>query len=103
VTDSNELTFRDFAGALMGADLDRASEVLSTLLAVDGDTARKATDFFQQQMQSGPEFMMKAMGMRQAVTEGSKEQLVELMGDCFDLRDEAGAAAADAVWQRYRS
>jgi hypothetical protein len=102
VTDT-ELTFRDFAGAIMEGNLERGGEVLQTLLAVDAATAHAAAAFFHKQMQSGPDFMMKAMGMRTVVTEGTEEQLIALLADCFDLRGDVGTAAAKAVFARYRS
>jgi hypothetical protein len=100
----NELTFRDFAGAIMEGNLERGGEVLQTLLSVDASTALGAAEFFQRQMQSGgPDFMMKAMGMRTVVTEGTEEQLIGLLGDCFNLHDELAGASAKAVLARYRN
>jgi hypothetical protein len=95
-------TFRDFAGAIMGGDLDQAAQVLSLLLALDVAAARRASQFFQAGMQSGPEFMTKAMGMRTVVTDGTREQLSALLGDCFDLRGEAAERAVAAVMARFR-
>jgi hypothetical protein len=102
VTD-DQLSFRDFAGAVMEGNLTRGGEVLETLLGLDAAAAVSAAEFFQSQMQSGPDFMMKAMGMRTVVTEGSEEQLIELLADCFDLHGDAARSSAKAVLARFRS
>ena len=98
---SEEVTFRDFAGALMGNDWDRAAEVLTVLLGVDGERAKTCAAHFQEQMKSGPDFMMKAMGMRTLVTSGDRDGLVSLLGDCFGLEGEPAGQAADKLLARY--
>jgi len=98
---SDEITFRDFAGAIMGGDAGAASTVLETLLQVDADQARAATAFFQEQMSGGPDFMMKAMGMRYAVEAKDEAKLVGLLEDCFGLGDDLARNAAQAVLARY--
>ena len=79
------LTFRDFAAAIMSQDVDKASSVLEVLLGVDPDQARAAAEHFAVRMQAGPEFLMKAMGMRQVVEAGDAPKLSELLGELFGL------------------
>ncbi len=98
---SEELTFRDFAGAIMGSDWARAAEVLQALLGVDAETATASATFFQEQMAAGPDFMMKAMGMRKVVGSGDRGALVKLLGECFGLAGDKAEAAADKVLARY--
>ncbi len=92
------LTFRDFAAAAMSNDVTKASSVLETLLGLDAPRARVAAEHFAERMQSGPEFMMKAMGMRQVVEARDEGKLKELLTDLFglegDLRDRASATIA---------
>lgn len=97
----SEITFRDFAGALMGNDHDQAAKHLQTLLGVDAETAAASTKHFVTQMQASPEFMMKAMGMRTVVTSGDRAGLVALLGECFALEGDVRDQAADAVLARY--
>jgi hypothetical protein len=97
----SEITFRDFAGALMGNDHDQAAKHLQTLLGVDETTAAAATEHFVTQMQASPDFMMKAMGMRNVVTSGDRDGLVSLLGECFALEGDVRESAADAVLKRY--
>ena len=59
-----QLTFRDFAGAVMGGDTARAAEVLGTLLGLDGEAATAAATHFQTRMTADPAFVQKAMGLR---------------------------------------
>jgi hypothetical protein len=89
-----QLTFRDFAGAIMGGDTERAGEVLRELLGLEAEAARAAASHFQTTMAADPAFMGKAMGLRAAVTGGTDEDIRVLLGDCFGLE---GSAAHDAV------
>jgi hypothetical protein len=90
------VTFRDFAGAIMQGDVGTASGHLEVLLDLDAPAATAAAGHFKSQMdEAGPPFMMKAMGLRTAVTGGSDDDisalLVELFG--FASQDVAGPVA----------
>lgn len=89
-----QLTFRDFAGAIMEANSARAAEVLGELLGLDASAATAAASHFQKNMTGNPAFMGKAMGLRAAVTGGSDSDIRALLGECFGL---SGAAAETAV------
>jgi hypothetical protein len=96
-----ELTFRDFAGAIMGNDTARAAEVLEQLLALDPKAALGAATHFQQRMAADPTFMGKAMGLRSAVTGGSDDDIAALLGDCFGLDSAAVSSAVAALRKQY--
>jgi hypothetical protein len=102
MTTPSDLSFRDFAGAIMQGDLGKATSVLAALLDLDADGARAAVAFFQQGMTSGPDFMMKAMGMRTAVMSGTEDDLRRLLVDCFGLEGDAVSRAVTAVLARFR-
>lgn len=90
----SDVTFRDFAGAIMKGDVDGAGAVLQQLLGLDADGGRAAARHFQAQMTaSGPAFMGKAMGLRTAVTGGSPDEIGALLRDCFGLADAPLATA----------
>ena len=89
-----QLTFRDFAEAIMGADAARGAEVLEPLLGLDNAAATTAAKHFQASMAADPTFMMKAMGLRTAVTDGTDAEIAALLGHCFGLE---GSALTDAV------
>jgi hypothetical protein len=89
-----QLTFRDFAGAVMGGDSGRAVEVLEQLLSLDKSAAAAAVAHFQKAMTTDPAFMGKAMGLRTAVTSGNDGEIGALLGDCFGL---SGAVKDGAV------
>lgn len=97
-----DVTFRDFAGALMESDDAKAAEVLSTLLGVDGDTASAGVTHFKAEMQKSPDFMMKAMGMRTVVESKDEAGLKTLIGECFGFDEGQSAASAEAVLNHYR-
>ncbi len=70
-----DVTFRDFAGAIMSGEVDAAA-------------ARTAAQYFQAQSTSiGAAFMGKAMGLRAAMASGSEVEIGGLLRDCFGLAD----------------
>ena len=97
-----ELTFRDFAGAIMRGDTAGAATVLETLLALSPDAARAAAEHFRSRMTGGdPAFMQKAMGLRTAVTAGSDAEIATLLEDCFGLDETTRIASVAALRERY--
>lgn len=100
--DASQPTFRDFAGAIMQGDLAAAGALLETLLGTDAAQSRASAEHFQREMTRDPAFVQKAMGMRQVVTAGGREELRALLADCFELDAATSAAACDAVWSRFR-
>lgn len=97
----SDVTFRDFAGALMGNDDDAAASTLQTLLGVDDAKAARGTASFKEKMQADPQFMMKAMGMRRAVEAKDEAQLAVLIHECFELPEDEAAPAAKHLLARY--
>ena len=81
-----DVTFRDFAAAIMKGDGEAAGVVLQTLLGLPAGDARGAAQHFQAQSAAqGPAFMGKAMGLRTAVSSGSAAEIGALLRDCFGL------------------
>lgn len=97
---SPDVTFRDFAGAVMRGDASAAAGVLETLLGLGPDQAAAATAHFRGRM-ADPAFMPKAMGLRTAVTSGTDAEIAALLADCFGLEGEAQGAAVAALRTRY--
>ena len=95
-----ELTFRDFAGAIMQGDPARASSVLAELLGLTPEQAAVSTAHFAARMKD-PAFMPKAMGLRTAVTSGSDDDITALLSDCFALDGDARDSALVALRARY--
>jgi hypothetical protein len=96
----SEVTFRDFAGAVMKGDAAAAAAVLEALLGLPAEAAAAATAHFRSRM-ADPAFMPKAMGLRTAVTSGSDAEIGALLGDCFGLDEAARGAAITALRTRY--
>ena len=96
-----QLTFRDFAGAVMENNAQRAGEVLEQLLGLDAPAANGAAAYFQNRMAADPAFMGKAMGLRTAVTSGSDSDIGALLGDCFGLNGPVREAAVSALRKQY--
>jgi hypothetical protein len=95
-----DVTFRDFAGAVMRGDSSAAAGVLETLLGLDPDQAAAATAHFRIRM-ADPAFMPKAMGLRTAVTSGTDAEIAALLADCFGLEGAARDTALGALRTRY--
>jgi len=89
------VTFRDFAGAIMQGNVDAAGGVLQQLLGLPAEGARAAAEHFHTQSTAqGPAFMGKAMGLRAAMTSGVDSEIGALLSECFGL---AGAPLATAI------
>jgi hypothetical protein len=97
-----EVTFRDFAGALMSGDQPGAARVLSLLLGLDSATATTAAERFRQGLADDPVFMQRAMGMRQVVEARDEPALSRLIEECFGLERDDAARSAATVLARYR-
>ncbi|MGE5186795.1 MAG: hypothetical protein ACM31C_32295 [Acidobacteriota bacterium] len=95
-----DVTFRDFAAAMMQGNSTAAASVLETLLGLAPDQARTASEHFRARM-ADPAFMPKAMGLRTAVTGGNDAQIGDLLGDCFGLEADTRAGAVAALRKRY--
>jgi hypothetical protein len=90
-----DVTFRDFAAAIMRGDVDAAGATLEPLLGLDAAQAQAAAQHFHaQSMAQGPAFMGKAMGLRTATASGSDAELGSLLRDCFGLE---GAPLTTAI------
>lgn len=96
-----QLTFRDFAGAVMENNSTRAAEVLQQLLGLDAPLATAAASHFQSRMAADPAFMGKAMGLRTAVTGGSDSDIGALLSECFGLSGAATQTAVAALRKQY--
>src|SRR5688572_17043668 len=96
----SEVTFRDFAGAVMKGDAAAAQTALSTLLALSPEQAALATEHFRSRM-TDPSFMPKAMGLRTAVTTGTDAEIAQLLEDCFGLAGNSRTEAVAAIRARY--
>ena len=96
-----DVTFRDFAGAIMKGDVDAAGAVLQQLLGLDAAAAGAAAQHFQAQSTAvGPAFMGKAMGLRTAVAGGSEAEIGALLRDCFGLADAPLATAVATLTRK---
>ena len=95
-----DITFRDFAGALMQGNKAGATAMLEPLLGLTGDAATAATDYFGDRIKD-PQFMVKAMGLRNAVTSGTDDDIASILGECFGLAETQRASAVAAVRKRY--
>lgn len=95
-----EVTFREFAGALMQGNRAGATSMLEQLLGLPPDEAAKATDFFGDRTKD-PVFLTKAMGLRNAVQSGTDEDIGNVLAECFGLDEAQRTRAVATVRNRY--
>jgi hypothetical protein len=95
-----DVTFRDYAMAVMQNQVPTAVGHLQTLLGLDESHAQTATTFFKERV-TDPSFMPKAMGLRQAVTSGSDDEIGKLLVECFGLDPTQRASAVATMRQHY--
>jgi len=95
-----DVTFREFAGALMQGNKAGATAMLEPLLGLTGEAAVQASDYFGDRIKD-PTFMVKAMGLRNAVTSGSDDDIGAILVECFGLTESQRAGAVAAVRKRY--
>ena len=97
-----DVTFRDFAGAIMAGNTDEAARVLGILLGLDPPGAQAGAAHFRERMKTGgPDFTMKAMGLRAAVTSGDDGTIRRLLTDCFGLAGGSLDTAVASLRERY--
>src|SRR5688572_16370276 len=97
-----EVTFRDFAGAVMQKDTVAAGRGLEELLDLDPEPAAAAARHFDAETaRVGPAFMAKAMGLRTAVASGTDDDIRALLGECFGLGPEQASTALTELKRRY--
>jgi hypothetical protein len=97
-----EVTFRDFASAAMSGDSLAATGVLQTLLGLEEGAARAAAEHFRAAMKDqGQPFLMRAMGLRNAVGSGRDEDMRPLLMECFGLSGEPLDGALASLRARY--
>ena len=95
-----DVTFRDFAGAMMQGRHADAAKLLEDLLALSPADAVKATASFGEKLKD-PGQMPKAMGMRAAVERGTDDDIATMLGEVFDLDEANRPGAVAAIRRRY--
>jgi hypothetical protein len=97
-----DVTFRDFAGAIMTGKTGEAARVLGILLDLEAPAAQAAAAHFREGMQTGgASFMSNAMGLRTAVTSGQDAEVRKLLVDCFGLTGSTLDRSLTALRNRY--
>jgi len=66
-----------------------------------GQTASRDFGQFRTQMAASPAFMMKAMGLRTAVTSGTDAEIGALLRECFALAPPDEAVSVAKLRERY--
>ncbi|MFN0199438.1 MAG: hypothetical protein ACKVT0_22025 [Planctomycetaceae bacterium] len=96
---SKHPTFVDFAQQIIAGDLKSSSHILSLLLDIPLDRARKCTEWFHTRLQSDADFLQQARRLRESVSAENVNDTLDLLWQCFGLQ----GFEAVALWPRLQS
>ncbi len=99
VAASPQPTFAHFAQQIMAGDLKSSAHVLSLLLDLPLDRARKCTEWFHNRLQSDANFLQQARRLRESVSAENVNDTLDLLWQCFGLQ----GYEAVALWPRLQS
>ncbi len=85
-TQGEEVTFETFVHKIRAGDLEAAGAALSELFQVDTDQGQRCAQVFSDNLQHQPEFLAKAMNLRNHLASGSHNDSLMLMWECFGLQ-----------------
>jgi hypothetical protein len=85
-TEAAPISFQEFAERILANDVDGAGVVLAGLFSVSVERGRQCARRFQEQLAERPQFLQKAMGLRQESAAGSVNSSLILLWECFGLQ-----------------
>ncbi len=85
-TKAQEVTFETFVHKIRAGDLEAAGAALAELFQVDMDQGQRCAQVFSDNLQHQPEFLVKAMNLRNHLASGSHNDSLMLMWECFGLQ-----------------
>ena len=81
-------------------DVDQAGRVLAGLLEVSAERGRECAQRFRDQLRERPQFLHKAMTLRQELASGSINGALILLWECFGLQGMESIAALQTLKAR---
>ena len=85
-TQGQEVTFETFVQKIRADDLEAAGAALAELFQVDTDQGQRCAQIFSDQLQQQPEFLVKAMNLRNHLATGNHNDSLMLIWECFGLQ-----------------
>lgn len=92
--------FQDFVKYALANDVDQAGRVLAGLLEVSAERGRECAQRFRDQLRERPQFLHKAMTLRQELASGSINGALILLWECFGLQGMESIAALQTLKAR---
>lgn len=80
-----EISFQTFATRIQAGDVEGAGHALAFLFDIPTERAMQCAQHFNQQMQTDPEFLLKAMQLRRELASGAYNGALMLLYQCFGL------------------
>ncbi|MFT7487605.1 MAG: hypothetical protein ACI9F9_003466 [Candidatus Paceibacteria bacterium] len=87
-------TFQAFAQKVVNGDLEAASPVLSSLLAINAESATRCTEIYSKRLADHPQTLERTMQMRVEIANGNDSAVVMILLECFAL---SGREAFDTL------
>jgi len=97
---AHPISFQAFAERVMANDMDGAGYVLAGLLDVTQSRGRECAKRFQEQLAERPQFLQKAMSLRNELAAGSVNGALLLLWECFGLQGLESIAALQSLKTR---
>lgn len=92
--------FQDFVRYALANDVEQAGRVLAELLEVPAERGRQCAQRFRDQLRERPQFLHKAMTLRQELASGSINGALILLWECFGLQGMESIAALQTLKSR---
>ena len=92
--------FQDFVRYALANDVEQAGRVLAELLEVTPERGRQCAQRFRDQLRERPQFLHKAMTLRQELASGSINGALILLWECFGLQGMESIAALQTLKSR---
>lgn len=92
--------FQDFVRYALANDVEQAGRVLADLLEVTPERGRQCAQRFRDQLRERPQFLHKAMTLRQELASGSINGALILLWECFGLQGMESIAALQTLKSR---
>jgi hypothetical protein len=95
--------FQSFVQQIVANDVEQAGATLASLLEITPDRAVKCAVRFHQRLTQEPDFLTKAMQLRQALRGGSVNDVMLMLWECFGLQGFEAVGVYQTLLSRART
>jgi hypothetical protein len=95
------VNFKTFHDTVQSGDLKNAGRMLGILLGLSEETGSKGAKYYQSKLSADPMHMMKTMRLRSVLSEGSSNDALAHITDCFGVSGPEALAAVEKLKASY--